>query len=123
MDTQKELADYLVCALWSTSNTDDRDKGEFLDEDYDISDFSTEALEQAARDVASFMGDATKYLSNDDANQVPGHDFWLTRNGHGAGFWDGEATMRKFLNTVIPKATLANVAFGMKTIHIFAFGE
>ena len=19
-----------------------------------------------------------------------GHDFWLTRNGHGAGFWDGE---------------------------------
>lgn len=19
-----------------------------------------------------------------------GHDFWLTRNGHGAGFWDGD---------------------------------
>jgi hypothetical protein len=24
-----------------------------------------------------------------DAKQA-GHDFWLTRNGHGAGFWDGD---------------------------------
>jgi len=22
-----------------------------------------------------------------DAEQI-GHDFWLTRNGHGSGFWD-----------------------------------
>ena len=22
------------------------------------------------------------------AAQLGGHDFWLTRNGHGAGFWD-----------------------------------
>ena len=22
--------------------------------------------------------------------QQAGHDFWLTRNGHGAGFWDGD---------------------------------
>ena len=21
---------------------------------------------------------------------ISGHDFWLTRNGHGAGFWDGD---------------------------------
>ena len=21
---------------------------------------------------------------------MAGHDFWLTRNGHGAGFWDGD---------------------------------
>lgn len=24
-----------------------------------------------------------------DMGQV-GHDFWLNRNGHGAGFWDGD---------------------------------
>jgi hypothetical protein len=23
---------------------------------------------------------------------MAGHDFWLTRNGHGAGFWDGDWT-------------------------------
>ncbi len=23
-------------------------------------------------------------------DEQAGHDFWLTRNGHGAGFWDGD---------------------------------
>ena len=27
---------------------------------------------------------------SDDAIERAGHDFWLTRNGHGAGFWDGD---------------------------------
>jgi len=22
--------------------------------------------------------------------EMAGHDFWLTRNGHGAGYWDGD---------------------------------
>lgn len=30
--------------------------------------------------------DVNRRLSWADA----GHDFWLTRNGHGAGFWDGD---------------------------------
>lgn len=25
-----------------------------------------------------------------DKAEQAGHDFWLTRNGHGAGFWDGD---------------------------------
>ena len=25
-----------------------------------------------------------------DLTDLAGHDFWLTRNGHGAGFWDGD---------------------------------
>jgi hypothetical protein len=24
------------------------------------------------------------------------HDFWLTRNGHGAGFWDGDYKLSEF---------------------------
>ncbi len=27
-------------------------------------------------------------IGSDD--EAAGHDFWLTRNGHGAGFWDGD---------------------------------
>jgi hypothetical protein len=27
-------------------------------------------------------------VSFQDALEAFGHDFWLTRNGHGAGFWD-----------------------------------
>jgi hypothetical protein len=31
---------------------------------------------------------ATKDLSEDDNPEQLGHDLWLTRNGHGTGFWD-----------------------------------
>ena len=85
MDTQKELHDYLICALWSSTDSD----GDPIDDTYSILDLSDEALEQAQFEVASFMASAVDYLHNDDSHQVPGHDFWLTRNGHGAGFWDG----------------------------------
>jgi len=32
---------------------------------------------------------AEEILNGNDENS-PAHDFWLTRNGHGAGFWDGD---------------------------------
>jgi hypothetical protein len=31
------------------------------------------------------------YLS-DDAIEQAGHDFWLSRNGHGTGFWDRDSS-------------------------------
>jgi hypothetical protein len=33
------------------------------------------------------LADLVIYLAEFSANGA-GHDFWLTRNGHGAGFWD-----------------------------------
>ena len=86
MDTQKELHDYLVCALWSSTD----DNADPLDSNYSIEDIAIESIEQAQREVASFMDSAVDLLSSDDRHQVPGHDFWLTRNGHGAWFWDGD---------------------------------
>lgn len=29
-------------------------------------------------------------VAHDHDPSDAGHDFWLTRNGHGAGFWDGD---------------------------------
>lgn len=34
--------------------------------------------------------DEVRHRTNDDLYAQAGHDFWLTRNGHGAGFWDGD---------------------------------
>lgn len=54
---------------------------------------STEAFEQIKADCAKFQADAHYLLAQAyaqdgyDAAQA-GHDFWLTRNGHGSGFWD-----------------------------------
>lgn len=32
--------------------------------------------------------DSRGYIDNEPAEARAGHDLWLTRNGHGAGFWD-----------------------------------
>lgn len=38
-------------------------------------------------DCLCFFGWASAYIKEGDEDQA-GYDFWLTRNGHGAGFWD-----------------------------------
>ncbi len=80
-----ELASYLETALWSSIGDDDNP----LD-DYSILDISAESVLQASKDVDSFEELSLDLLSDDDKGQHIGHDFWLTRNGHGAGFWDGD---------------------------------
>ncbi len=40
-------------------------------------------------DCLSFYSRISCYLSSDQT-LLAAHDFWFTRNGHGAGFWDGD---------------------------------
>lgn len=72
---------YITAALWSS--TDDNDTP--LDETYTTGDISGELMDQMIEDCGSFLARAS--LPNDKLAQA-GHDFWLTRNGHGVGFWD-----------------------------------
>lgn len=99
-DTLKDnfFRGYLICALWSeTDNADDRG-GEPLDANYGLEDIDPAARAQCRAECDAFVdankadleeycerrGDHPEYTAADCA----GHDFWLTRNGHGAGFWD-----------------------------------
>lgn len=76
------------CALWSSHDYDqDGNGGENLDANYDESDLTDEARAEMAGDLAAFIADNSDDLEGMDDAQI-GHDFWLTRNGHGAGFWD-----------------------------------
>jgi len=50
-------------------------------------DLAPEALEQIVNDCAKFQ--ASNRLDGYPPKQA-GHDFWLTRNGHGAGFWEND---------------------------------
>ncbi len=87
---------YLECALWLSPGECDESgelvAGEFLDADYDFSDLDRETEARARRDCARFLelhglpqyGDRSRL----DCAEKCGHDFWLTRNHHGAGFWD-----------------------------------
>jgi hypothetical protein len=56
---------------------------------YDEGDLNAEALASLTSDAHDFYEAHVADLraSTLDMSQL-GHDFWLTRNGHGAGFWD-----------------------------------
>jgi hypothetical protein len=76
------LEDYLTAALWATTGDD----GEPLDDTHSIADVAPETKDRARADCEAFLQQASSLPLNEDA----GHDFFLTRNGHGAGFWDGD---------------------------------
>jgi len=79
---------YMNCALWIENDESDPSGGEPFDANYDETHFSQEAMAAMIEDCRDFQEKAGDKISGreDDA----GHDFWLTRNGHGAGFWDGD---------------------------------
>lgn len=74
---------YIEAALWSSTDNDDTP----LDSNYTIDDISDEAIQKIKEDCKRFRIKAESFLDGLDDSQC-GHDFWLTRNGHGAGFWD-----------------------------------
>jgi hypothetical protein len=78
---------YIRCALWSTNDESDEQGGKPLDERFDRSDLDAETDVKMTRDCHAFWEANEKDLSLLDAEWA-GHDFWLTRNGHGSGFWD-----------------------------------
>lgn len=78
---------YIDTALWSETDDD----GEPLDARWKPGDIALASLMLMGRDVRTFI-DACEAERPDvfegmEGGQV-GHDFWLTRNRHGAGFWD-----------------------------------
>lgn len=107
---------YLEVALWSStytpeggdSNTGSDDIG--MNADFEVSDIAPITRLQAARDVKVMMAVADNLYELADLDNLPdeyefqailgymedpdvrasnlGHDLWLTRNGHGTGFWD-----------------------------------
>ena len=76
MNQDKILESYLECALWTE---DIKEKT--------IYDVGTSTKTTAKNDIAAFVERSGNLLEGWEDEQI-GHDFWLTRNGHGAGFWD-----------------------------------
>ncbi len=80
---------YVEAALWSTNDESDERGGEPMDSNYDAWDISPGTLAEMSADCAKFQAENAADLAHRDAGQG-GHDFWLTRNHHGCGFWDGD---------------------------------
>src|SRR5208282_3122620 len=91
---------YIEAALWSSNDESDPSGGDPMDKNYDIGDIDKDSLREITQTCQNFQKENQDLLGQ--AYQRPGygrpeeytaearagHDFWLTRNGHGAGFWD-----------------------------------
>jgi len=98
---------YLECALWSSTDED----GDSLDSVYGVEDFAPVTLQGAVRECKDFQEDQqdllkAAYDQRGYTADKAGHDFWLTRNGHGAGFWD------RGLGEIGDQLTEASKAYG-----------
>ena len=75
-----------------------------LDQNYEITDIDWASLVRVMEDCKRFQESPAwlEVVGGEDPRidrravhgwsieASAGHDFWLTRNGHGAGFWDGD---------------------------------
>lgn len=81
---------YATAALWSSNDDNDIP----FDSNFSIDDFDDDALQKLEKDCREFLEKAKDFILNDKRHQNPfeqaGHDFWLTRQGHGVGFFDGD---------------------------------
>jgi hypothetical protein len=88
---------YIMSMLWSTQNPATEEE-EYLDENYSIENISPELEKRSKSDLKSFIeANKADIESTGMTPEMLGHDLWLTREGHGAGFWDrgyGEAGER-----------------------------
>ena len=91
MPSNRDAQAYLATALWSSTDDD----GNPMDREYSVSDFAPEVFEEVAAIIERFRflaGNvyqlAQEHTGYDDSRFM--HDLWLTQQGHGAGFWDGD---------------------------------
>lgn len=88
------LQAYVEAALFSTNDESDESGGEPMDKNYSWDEFAPKTKQAFKKDCDAFikMGqrDLVAGLAHGMDAEQAGHDFWLTREGHGAGFWDGD---------------------------------
>lgn len=92
MNLDTFTAAYIECALWSSTADQELQAHEnggrsYSDLGYGVEKLAPQTLAAMIDDCKRFREVAGSLLDDWDDEQA-GHDLWLTRNGHGAGFWD-----------------------------------
>ena len=92
-DIKQIVNSYLETMLWAEMDDED----EPLDSNYSISDVDKGSVKKAEDDIKKFLKKAGHLIDTDNPTALDriGHNFWLTRKGHGAGFWDDEKNYPK----------------------------
>ena len=75
---------YIDAMFWANSG----DEEDELTEDHCYMSLAPETIASIKADCTRFIELAGDLLDKAGDDSQNGHDFWLTRCGHGAGFWD-----------------------------------
>lgn len=107
---------YVECALWLCD--EDPPSGEWSEyPPYTADNIDAETLARMIADCERFQAEHGSqfdgHIGRGDALERAGHDFYLTRNGHGAGFWDGDWT-----EDIGERLTRAAHTFGEFSLYI-----
>ena len=118
MKLNEFILGYVTCAIWASIGDDEQP----LDEKYDGDDIAPETRKAMEKDCEKFiaeneavLGDYAEIIGSHpeySESEVAGHDFWLTRNGHGAGFWD------RGIGETGDKLTEASKGFGEVNLYV-----
>jgi hypothetical protein len=123
---QYEVSDfikgYITALIWS-EHDDDPEDGPGVSDEHSADDLSPEAWLEILRDCADFelsYGNIIERATHDgtvrgshSVMEQAGHDFALTRNGHGAGFWDGD-----WAEPHAQRLTDASKAYGTQGLYV-----
>lgn len=118
--TEDFFNSYVECSLWASA-LDSEQPG------LSTGDYSIALLDAMRADCDAFYDtneDAINCEGAPSANDgtgvdgMAGHDFWLTRCGHGAGFWDGD-----WPEPAAHALTNASKAFGNVDLYVGDDGQ
>ena len=111
---------YVDAALWASCDEDQ----EPLDRNYSIDDIAPESMEKIVAECKRFQEEnaddiaTIPYRRTSDGNwsgeEQAGHDFFLTRNRHGVGFWDRDYLTEE----VSDRLTNASHKFGETYLYV-----
>lgn len=108
-DLPSEFKSYVETMLWSSINPDDETP---LDRNHDIDSLTPEFLVSSLMELRQFLSENSSLIDGNWVGSSPdgsseldmaAHDFWLTRNHHGTGFWDGNWETGEELTTASQK--------------------
>lgn len=91
---------YLITAVWA-----DNVEGE---PEPEKTEYAT--IKQAIADCKQFIELSSHLMLEHELFNI-GHNFWLTRQGHGAGFWDGDYSQGDEITEIVNKH--------FKELHLF----
>jgi hypothetical protein len=116
IDIKAFVNSYLTTAAWVTCDSDENQE------------FTREAKEKAKKDCELFIkkviekfgeekGTELLTIPGNDSTYLAPHDFFLTRNGHGAGFWD-----REEIYGITEAGELTIISAEMKESYVYHVG-